>query len=47
MVSSPDNKRVYVTNMFEDIVSVIDTEQNKVIETLEVGETPTGISITE
>ncbi|AST91714.1 MAG: YncE family protein [Bacillus sp. (in: firmicutes)] len=47
VVTSPDNKRVYVTNMFDHTVSVVDTEQNKVIETIEVGETPNGISVME
>ncbi|MGM0878147.1 MAG: beta-propeller fold lactonase family protein [Bacillota bacterium] len=47
VVSSPDNKRVYVTNMFEDTVSIIDAEQNKVIETIEVKGVPNGISITD
>lgn len=45
VVVSPDNKFVYVTNMYENTVSVIDNEQNKVIQTVEVGETPNGISI--
>lgn len=45
VVTSSDNKRLYVTNMFENTVSVIDTEQNKVIETIQVGEIPNGISI--
>ncbi|URM32588.1 YncE family protein [Cytobacillus firmus] len=47
VVTSPDNKRVYVTNMFEDTVSIIDKEQNKVIDTIEVKGVPNGISITE
>ncbi|AND43035.1 MAG: beta-propeller fold lactonase family protein [Bacillota bacterium] len=46
VVTSPDNKRVYVTNMFEDTVSIIDKEQNKVIQTIEVKGVPNGISIT-
>ena len=45
VVVSPDNKFVYVTNMFENTVSVIDNDQNKVIQTVEVGEIPNGISI--
>ncbi|PLR83998.1 YncE family protein [Bacillus sp. V33-4] len=45
VVTSPDSKYLYVTNMFENTVSVIDTEQNKVIETIQVGEIPNGISI--
>ncbi|MBT2686880.1 beta-propeller fold lactonase family protein [Bacillus sp. ISL-47] len=46
VVTSPDNKRVYVTNMFEDTVSIIDKERNKVIETIKVKGVPNGISIT-
>ncbi|MBT2690857.1 YncE family protein [Bacillus sp. ISL-47] len=46
VVASPDNKRVYVTNMFEDTVSIIDKEQNKVIDTIKVRGVPNGISIT-
>ncbi|WP_264738033.1 YncE family protein [Cytobacillus firmus] len=46
VVTSPDNKMVYVTNMFEDTVSIIDKELNKVIETIEVKGVPNGISIT-
>lgn len=44
LVTSPDNKRLYVTNMFDNTVTIIDTEQNKVIDTIEVGEIPNGIS---
>lgn len=47
VVTSPDNKRLYVTNMYDNTVSVIDTENNKVIETVNVGTTPNGISITD
>ncbi|WP_423799625.1 beta-propeller fold lactonase family protein [Neobacillus sp. SAB-20_R2A] len=46
VVTSPDNKLSYVTNMFEDTVSIIDNAQNKVIKTIQVGNTPNGISIT-
>jgi YVTN family beta-propeller protein len=45
VVASPDNKTVYVTNMFEDTVSVIDNKSNKIIRTIPVGKTPNGISI--
>ncbi|WMT18480.1 hypothetical protein RFB12_14525 [Parageobacillus toebii] len=31
--------------MFENTVSVIDKEQNKVIKTVQVGEIPNGISV--
>lgn len=45
VVTSGDSKRLYVTNMFENTVTVIDIESNKVITTIEVGEIPNGISI--
>lgn len=45
VVTSPDNKFVYVTNMFENTVSIIDLKTNSVKETIEVGEVPNGISI--
>ncbi|MDR6121645.1 YVTN family beta-propeller protein [Bacillus sp. SLBN-46] len=45
VVTSPDNKYTYITNMFANTVSVIDNSQNKVIRTIKVGETPNGISI--
>ncbi|MFD2444382.1 YncE family protein [Bacillus sp. CGMCC 1.16607] len=45
VVTSPDSKRLYVTNMFENTVTVINTEQNKVIDKIDVGEIPNGISI--
>ncbi|WP_394237302.1 YncE family protein [Niallia oryzisoli] len=45
VVTSPDNKWLYVTNMFENTVSVIDIAQTKVINTIDVGETPNGITI--
>lgn len=44
VVTSDDNKTVYVTNMFENTVSVIDNEQNKVIKNVAVGKAPNGIS---
>ncbi|MDQ6600326.1 YncE family protein [Bacillus salipaludis] len=45
VVTSPDNKLTYVTNMFENTVNVIDNSQNKVVKTINVGKTPNGISI--
>ncbi|HLO12840.1 MAG TPA: YncE family protein [Pseudoneobacillus sp.] len=45
VVTSPDNQYVYVTNMVDNTVSVIDNEQNKVIETIEVDRVPNGISV--
>lgn len=45
VVTSSDGKRLYVTNMFENTVSVIDTKSKKVIDTIKVGKTPNGISI--
>lgn len=47
VVVSPDNKLIYVTNMFEATVSVIDNETNKVIATIPVDEIPNGISYKE
>ncbi|MCM0647270.1 YncE family protein [Clostridium swellfunianum] len=44
VVVSPDNKFVYVTNMYEATVSVIDNETNKVVATIPVDEEPNGIS---
>jgi YVTN family beta-propeller protein len=44
VVTSPDNKKVYVTNMFDNTVTVIDNQNNKVISTIPVGTTPNGIS---
>ena len=45
VVTSSDNKFLYVTNMFENTVSVIDLATKKVTETITVGEVPNGISI--
>ncbi|WP_449516669.1 hypothetical protein [Clostridium sp.] len=39
-----DNKIVYVTNMYDNTVSVINNNTNKVISTVKVGKTPNGIS---
>ena len=44
VVTSPDNKLVYVTNMYDNTVSVIDNSTNKVVATVNVGRTPNGIS---
>jgi len=45
VVTSSDNKSVYVTNMFDHTVSVIDNEKNEVIATVDVDKTPNGISV--
>lgn len=45
VVTSPDQKFTYVTNMFDNTVSVIDNSKNKVVKTIPVGKTPNGISI--
>ncbi|MEX2462385.1 MAG: YncE family protein [Paenibacillaceae bacterium] len=45
LVTSKDNKFIYVTNMFENTVSVVDNTQNKEITELKVGQTPNGISL--
>jgi YVTN family beta-propeller protein len=44
VVVSPDNKLVYVTNLYDGTVSVIDNAKDKVIKTVQVGEKPYGIS---
>ena len=44
VVVSPDNKYVYVTNMYEATVSVIDNSTNKVIATIPVDKEPNGIT---
>jgi YVTN family beta-propeller protein len=44
VVTSSDGKFLYATNMYENTVSVIDAEQNKVTSTVKVGQTPNGIS---
>ncbi|MDU4659965.1 MAG: YVTN family beta-propeller repeat-containing protein, partial [Clostridium butyricum] len=41
---SDDNKYVYITNMYDNTVSVIDNLKNKVIAIIPVGETPNGIT---
>lgn len=45
VVVSNDNKFVYVTNMYEASVSVIENETNKVIATIPVDKEPNGITI--
>jgi YVTN family beta-propeller protein len=44
VVVSPDNKFVYVTNMYEATVSVIDNSTNKLVATIPVDGEPNGIS---
>lgn len=44
VVTSADNKFIYVTNMYDNTVSVIDNTSNKVIVTVAVDKTPNGIS---
>lgn len=46
IVTSLDQQFVYVTNMFDNTVSVIDNKRNKVIKTITVDKVPNGISIT-
>jgi len=45
LVTSGDNKFIYVTNMFDNTVSVVDNIQNKEITEIKVGKTPNGISL--
>ncbi|MEA5009041.1 YncE family protein [Clostridium tyrobutyricum] len=44
VVTSSDNKYVYITNMYENTVSVIENASNKVIATVPVGKEPNGIT---
>lgn len=45
IVTSSNNKHLFVTNMFDNSVTIIDTEEMKVLETIQVGEIPNGISV--
>jgi YVTN family beta-propeller protein len=45
IVTSNDNQFVYVTNMYENTVSVINNNDNTIIATVNVGMEPNGISI--
>lgn len=45
IVTSNDNQFVYVTNMYDNTVSVIKNDDNTVISTVKVGMEPNGISI--
>ncbi|MCT8975217.1 YncE family protein [Clostridium sp. CX1] len=47
VVTTADNKFVYVTNMYDNTISVIDNSQNKVIATVPTDKTPNGISYRE
>jgi YVTN family beta-propeller protein len=42
---SPDNNKVYVTNLNSNTVSVIDTRTNKIITAIPVGIGPIGVSV--
>jgi YVTN family beta-propeller protein len=44
VVTDNNGKFIYVTNMFDNTVSVIDNSRNEVIATVPVGQTPNGIS---
>ena len=43
---SPNGKRLYVANFFDNSVSVVDTATNTVVTTIDVGSGPQGIAIT-
>lgn len=47
VVTSVDNKWIYVTNMFEDTISVVDNVQNKEVMKIPVGDVPNGISLVQ
>lgn len=44
IVTSSDGRYAYITNMYENTVSVIDNTSNKVIAKVSVGKTPNGIT---
>lgn len=44
IVTSKDNKFIYVTNMFDNTVSIINNKTNKVVSTIRVGKIPNGIT---
>ena len=44
VVTDPKSTFIYVTNMFDNTVSVINNRENRVISTVPVGETPNGIT---
>ncbi|GFP75740.1 hypothetical protein bsdtw1_01832 [Clostridium fungisolvens] len=44
VVVSADNKYVYVTNMYDNSVSIIDNASNKVITNVSVDSEPNGIT---
>ncbi len=46
VATSPDGKRVYVTNFQGGTMSVIDAQTDEVIVTLNVGATPRAIAVT-
>jgi YVTN family beta-propeller protein len=46
VVIAPDGQRAYVTNQYENTVSVIDVPARKPVATIAVGDRPNGISIT-
>jgi len=43
---TPDEARAYVTNLFSNSVSVINTASNTVVATVGVGNFPAGVAIT-
>jgi YVTN family beta-propeller protein len=45
LAASSDNKWIYVTNMFDHTVSVVDNVQNKEVAEIKVGQTPNGITL--
>jgi YVTN family beta-propeller protein len=43
---TPDGQKVYVTNFYDNTVSVIETANDTVKETIDVGKAPVGVLIT-
>jgi len=42
---NPDGTRAYVTNWYDDTVSVIDTSSNTVLTIIPVGDGPSGVAV--
>lgn len=46
LITSTNTKMLYVTNMYEDTLSIIDNDTEQVVSTIKIGKTPNGITIT-
>lgn len=46
VVADPDGERAWVTNMYDDSVSIVDLTTGSVLQTVPVGDAPNGITLT-